>query len=162
MELWARAFARASQELIDALDSSAPDRDMKIGTAARWYLGLPQLMLRDNGRSAARRNAAIKGRLNGYLHGDYKAVVQRWRDDYDKAASRTRTPRPETKDRRLAQCLKLIYQGFISRGLSVLEVSGKRRPTTPLSLSRCFENIRKTRSDGRRRRARTTAVMSQT
>ena len=77
MELWARAFARASQELIDALDSSAPDRDMKIGTAARWYLGLPQLMLRDNGRSAARRNAAIKGRLSGYLHGDYKAVVQR-------------------------------------------------------------------------------------
>ena len=131
MELWARAFARASQELIDALDSSAPDRDMKIGTAARWYLGLPQLMLRDNGRSAARRNAAIKGRLNGYLHGDYKAVVQRWRDDYDKAASRTRTPRPETKDRRLAQCLKLIYQGFISRGLRVLEGFGKASADDP-------------------------------
>ena len=48
---------------------------MKTGIAARWYLGLSKMMLRDNGRSAARRNAAIKGRLNGYLHGDYKAVV---------------------------------------------------------------------------------------
>jgi len=53
IELWARLFARVSQGLIDALDYSGPDREDKIGTAARWYLGLPQLMLRDNGRTSS-------------------------------------------------------------------------------------------------------------
>ena len=60
-----------SQGLIDALGYPGPDRNEKIGSAARWYLGLPQLMLRDNGGSAARRNAAIKGRLNALLNGEY-------------------------------------------------------------------------------------------
>ena len=49
IELRARVFARVGQGLIDALGYSGPDRDEKIGTAARWYLGLPQLMLHDNG-----------------------------------------------------------------------------------------------------------------
>ena len=124
MELWARVFARVSQGLIDALDYSGPDRDEKIGTAARWYLGLPQLMLRDNGRSAARRNAAIKGRLNVFLNGDYKVLTQLWRNEYDRAARRKRTARPETKEHRLALCLKLFCQGFISRGLRVYEGFG--------------------------------------
>ena len=41
IELWARVFARVGQGLIDALDYSGPDRGKKVGTAARWYLGLP-------------------------------------------------------------------------------------------------------------------------
>ena len=76
MELWARVFARVSQGLIDALGYSGPECDEKIGTLARWYLGLPHLMLRDSGQSAARRNAAIKGRLNAFLSGDYKVLMQ--------------------------------------------------------------------------------------
>ena len=101
------------------------------GTAARWYLGLPQLMLRDSGRSAARRNAAIKGRLNAVLNGDYKALSQRWSDDNDRAVSRKRTPRPETRDHIPAHCLRLFYQGFISRGLRVLEGFGRASANNP-------------------------------
>ena len=114
-----------SQGPIDAHGYSGPDRDEKTGTAARWYLGLPQLVPRENGRSAARRNAAIKGRLNAFLNGDYKVLTQLRRNDYDRAASRKRTARPETKEHRLADCMKLFYQGYISRGLRVYEGFGK-------------------------------------
>ena len=88
-------------------------------------------MLRGSGRSAARRNAAIKGRLNAFLNGDYKVLTQLWRNDYDKAASRKWTPRPETKEHRLAHCLKLFYQDFISRGLRVYEGFGEVSADTP-------------------------------
>ena len=91
-----------SQGPIDALDYSGPGRDEKIGTATRWYLGLLQLMLRDIGRSASRRHAAIKSRRNAFLNGDYTALAQRWWKDYDKAVSRKRTTRPETRDYRLS------------------------------------------------------------
>ena len=115
-----------SQGPIGALDYSGPDRDENIGTAARWYLGLPQLMHRDNGRSAARRKAAIKGRLDAIRNGDYRVLTQRWRNDYDKAASRkNRTPWLEDKVYRLAHCLELFYHGFTSRGLRVYEGFGK-------------------------------------
>ena len=41
------------------------------------YLGLPQqLVLCENDRSAARRIAAIKGRPNAFLNGDYKVPTQ--------------------------------------------------------------------------------------
>ena len=99
MELWARVFARVSQGPIDAIDYSGPDRDEKTGTAARWYLGLPQLMLRDNSRSAARRNAAIKGRLIAFLSCDFKVLTQLWRNGFDKAASRDHTPRQRASTR---------------------------------------------------------------
>ena len=48
-------------------------------------------------------------------------LTQLWRNNYDRAFSRKRTPRPEIKGHRLAHCLNLFYRGFISRGLGVNE-----------------------------------------
>ena len=120
-------------------------------------------MLRDNGRSAARRNAAIKGRLNAFLNGDYKVLTQLWRTDYDKAVSGSRTPRPETKEHRLANCLKLFYQGFISRGLRVFEGFGKVSADIPAVFAhRCWKNIRRVGNTGRRRREQMMVATSRT
>ena len=119
-------------------------------------------MLRDSDRSAARRNAAIKSRLNALLNGDYKVLTQRWRNDIDIAVTRKRTPRPETKGRRLALCLKFFYHGFISRGLGVYEGFVKYRSTSLPPSRRCREYIRRAGNTCRRRREQMAVATSQT
>jgi hypothetical protein len=49
-EKWAKVFNIVIQNLLDAINSEGPGRTKRIRTAARWYLGLPQIMLRDPNR----------------------------------------------------------------------------------------------------------------
>ena len=46
-ENWAKVCNIVMCGLIDAIESDGPGRTERIGTAARWYLGLPQLFLRE-------------------------------------------------------------------------------------------------------------------
>ena len=48
IELRDRVFARVGHGLIGIPGYSGPNRDEKTGTAAHWYLGLPQPVLRDS------------------------------------------------------------------------------------------------------------------
>lgn len=96
-------------------------------------------MLRDNGRERARNNAAVKWRLNSFIRGDYKTLVDSWRTDYDKALGKQRMSRPDTKTRRLDQCTRLFYQGFVSRGLRVFEGFGKAPADDPAVFQQMLE-----------------------
>jgi hypothetical protein len=63
IELWATAYNIVTKKLIEAINSSGPGRTKRIGTAARWYLGLPQLLLRDPNRGHKRNAKVIRRRL---------------------------------------------------------------------------------------------------
>ena len=63
-------------------------------------------------------------RLNAFLEADYATLLAHWERDRARVLARGRKPRPDTKERRLHQCMKLFYQGFVSRGLRRLEGNG--------------------------------------
>ena len=128
IELWARTISRATDDLINAIQSTGPDRNKRIGTAGRWYLGLPQLMLRDMGSHRDRNAHIIKNRLNAYLNGHYKSVIDQWLHDRDKASRKRKTPRADTPQTRLKHGIQLIYQGHISRGIRIIDGHGKADP----------------------------------
>ena len=57
-------------KLLEAIRSSGPGRHRRIGTAARWYLGVPQIFL-SNKRNSAGNKAIIERRLTQFLAGDF-------------------------------------------------------------------------------------------
>ena len=46
MRKYAKVVGLLLHDLNEAIESTGPDRDARIGEAARWYCGLPQIFLR--------------------------------------------------------------------------------------------------------------------
>ena len=70
-EDWARGYYVVTSTLVAACDLpvSDPSRREHILRAAKWYCGLPQLFLRQPGRSAEKNVNIIKLRLYQFLTG---------------------------------------------------------------------------------------------
>ena len=48
---WGQVFWTITGKLLEAICSDGPSRHRRIETAARWYLGMPQIFLRNPGRA---------------------------------------------------------------------------------------------------------------
>ena len=68
MEDRTRAFNQATADLADAVEADeSPDRTKNTEIAARWYLGLPQLIFRDIDGRKERKHARTWMRLTAFL-----------------------------------------------------------------------------------------------
>ena len=126
---WGEVFADITGELIDAIKSSGPTRQQRIGTAARWYLG--QIFLRDPGRGGMRNAETIQLRLANFLEGSYATLLNEWSAAKAKARKMAKPPKPDTKARLTDRCIKLFHQGFLSRGLRMITGNGRADADDP-------------------------------
>jgi hypothetical protein len=131
IELWATAYNIVTKKLIEAINSSGPGRTKRIGTAARWYLGLPQLLLRDPNRGHKRNAKVIRRRLTLFINKQYGALLKEWQSDVAKAQRKMKPPRKDTPERRVEQAIDLFHKGYVSRGLSTLEGNGRASAEDP-------------------------------
>ena len=131
IELWAAAFNIVTKELIEAITSSGPGRSQRISTAARWYLGLPQLFLRDANRSHKRNAKVIRHRLTLFINKQYGELLNDWRFDLEKAQRKMKPLKKDTPERRLEHAINLFHKGYVSRGLSTLEGNGRASADDP-------------------------------
>jgi hypothetical protein len=106
-------FTDITGELIDAIKSSGLTRQQRIGTAAWWYLGLPQTFLCDPGRGSIRNTQTIQLRLANFLEGNYATLLNEWSAAKAKARKTAKPPNPDTKARLTNRCIKLFHQGFL-------------------------------------------------
>ena len=126
MEDWAGVFNQAATNLANAVDADeGPGRTNNIGIAARWHLGLPQLIFRDTDGRKERKHVRIQMRLTALLQGDFDTLLDYWVRDRNKVLRKDRKPQTDTKERRVQQGIKLINQGFVSRGLRLVGGNGK-------------------------------------
>ena len=79
--LWGQVFSEITWKLIEAIGSDGSARHRRIGTAARWYLGMPQIFLRDPARGQERNAKIIERRLTQFIAGDYSNILSEWRAD---------------------------------------------------------------------------------
>ena len=128
--LWCQVYGEITMKLLDAIRSSGPDRHRRIGTAARWYLGMPQIFLNDKGNYVDNQTI-IERRLTQFLAGDFAGVLTEWRKAKDRARRRAKPPKQDTHPRRVTQCIKLFFKGYVSRGLRVLTGHGRANPEDP-------------------------------
>ena len=128
--LWCQVYGEITMKLLDAIQSSGPDRYRRIGTAARWYLGMPQIFLNDRGNYTDNQTI-IERRLTQFLAGDFVGVLAEWRKAKDRARRRAKPPKPDTHPRRVTLCIKLFLKGYVSRGLGVLTGHGRANPEDP-------------------------------
>ena len=63
-----------TMKLLDSIQSSGPNRHPRIGTAARWYLGIPQISLSDKGNYEDNQTT-IERRFTQFLAGDFASVA---------------------------------------------------------------------------------------
>ena len=130
-ELWAKAFNLAATELIEAIEFKEPNRERKLSTAARWYAGLPQLLLRDPQREQRRSNPVIERRLVLFIDGKYLTLLQEWQADSQRARRKMKPPKKDNEELRLRKANELIHKGYISRALNTLEGNGKAHADDP-------------------------------
>ena len=105
-------FNIVAQNLLDAINSRGPGRTKRIGTAARWYLGLPQILLRNPNRNGYRNTVVLEARLNQFLAGDYGGVLEEWEAASIKARGKAKPMKPDGPERRLSQCLDSFNKGL--------------------------------------------------
>jgi hypothetical protein len=116
----AAAFARVVRALFQAITS---EDNARISTAARWYIAVPQLFLRNSVKD--NRNVhKLKLRLQQFLANDFRSVVTYWRTDIDKALAKPRHQSPDTEDTRAVQAVKLVDKGFVSQGVGKINSKG--------------------------------------
>ena len=94
-EKWAKVLSIVMRGLIDAILSDGPGRTERIETAARWYLGLPQLFLREPGRGK-RNHTALEFRLTQFLAGDYAGPLKDWVSEAKRAHAKAKPAKPDT------------------------------------------------------------------
>ena len=125
-EDWARVYYVVTSTLIEACDLpvSDPSRREHILRAAKWYCGLPQLFLRQPGRSAEKNVNIIKLRLHQFLTGNYSDLVSHWYKDVVKQRARSRSHRAESSEQRVKRASDLILSGEIGRGLRIIDSNG--------------------------------------
>ena len=131
LALWGEVFSDIASELLDAVKSSGPTRQRRIGIAARWYLGIPQIFLRDPGRGSIRNAEIIQLRLSNFLEGNYATVLNDWSAAKAKAREKAKPPKADTHAHRIDRCIKLFHQGFLSRGLRILTGNGRADADDP-------------------------------
>ena len=117
--------------VLNAVKSSGPTRQRRIGIAARWYLGIPQIFLRDPGRGSIRNAEIIQLRLSNFLEGNYATVLNDWSAAKAKARKKAKLPKADTHAHRIDRCIKLFHQGFLSRGLRILTGNGRADADDP-------------------------------
>ena len=122
-EKFARFHYRITHALLGALADTGPERGRLLGTAVRWYTGMPQILLR--------KRSDIGPRLQLFLAGKYDILINDLARDAEKEAAKRRPSKPDTPQQRLNQCLGLFEKGHLRRGLRMLEglgrASSKRR-----------------------------------
>ena len=124
MEDWARAFNQVATDLAGAGDADeGPDRTKNTGIAARWYLGLPQLIFRDTEGRKERKSVRTRMRLTALLKGNFDAPLDHWVCDRDKALRKDRKPQPDKQERGVKQGIKLFI--FVRCGLRQVNGNGK-------------------------------------
>ena len=131
MRKYAKVVGLLLHDLNEAIQSTGPDRDARIGEAARWYCGLPQIFLRksNHGSGKNRRSAdLIEVRLDHYLSGNYAALLNWWASDCDRANRKRKPQKPSTAERRLRRGVDLIRQGDVSKGAAAVEGLGTGPP----------------------------------
>lgn len=86
-EDWAIVYADATKFLLDAILLLEPgaERTIAIGTAARWYAVLPQLIFRESGRGGKdERHSHHPRALARLKKGNWERTIGIWRKAYDK------------------------------------------------------------------------------
>jgi hypothetical protein len=131
IEPWAIAYNTTTTALIEAINSTGPGRTKRISTAARWYLGLPQFLLRDANRGPKRNAQVIRRRLALYNDQKFGEILKQWNIDSNNARRKMRLPKTDTPERRLEQAISLFHKGYVSRGLSTLEGNGRASADDP-------------------------------
>ena len=131
LQLWAEVFAHITIELLQAITSTGPQRHRRIGTAARWYLGMPQIFLRDTGCNRERHAEVIYLRLTQYLAGDYTTLLTHWRAARTRARRKAKPMKRDSHARRITHCTRLFHQGFVSRGLRIGTGNGRANAEDP-------------------------------
>jgi hypothetical protein len=126
-ELWAQAFNMITRELIEALKARGRGRRRRITAAASWYLGMPQLFLREMGYGPKRSAGAIHRRLTQFHNGDYTGLLDEWNKDFEKWMKKIKPMKEDTESRRTQHCIDLFHKGYVSRGLQILEGHGRAR-----------------------------------
>jgi hypothetical protein len=126
-----KVFNIVIQNLLDAINSEGPGRTKRIGTAARWYLGLPQIMLRDPNRKGHRDTGVLDARLSQFLAGDYSGLLLEWERASIRARQKAKPLKQDSEPRRLSQCLDSFNKGLIGRGLCFLEGFGRAPADNP-------------------------------
>jgi hypothetical protein len=139
IEQWAIAYNTTTRTLIEAINSTGPGRTKRIGTAARWYLGLPQLLLRDANRSPKRNAKVIRRRLSLYNDQKYDEILNHWYSDCSKARAKMKPPKRDTPERRLEHTIDLFHKGYVSRGLATLEGNGRAAADDPAIQKQMFD-----------------------
>ena len=116
LRLWNKVFANITGELIEAISSDGPTRHRRIGTAARWYLGMPQIFLRDSGRGQECNARIIERRLIQFLEGDFGILLHKWRADRDKAQRKAKPRKPQTVQDRARKSNLILSRWLWERG----------------------------------------------
>jgi hypothetical protein len=124
---WAQISSRIMADLIAALNApiDEPGRVLRIGTALRWYVGLPQLFLRSPHRTYDRTVRILERTMDQFLAGDYATVISTWYKQ--RSACLLRDRKRKNPREPLADALKILNSGHrrsISRSIGVLEGNG--------------------------------------
>ena len=142
MELWAAAFCRITTQPLTAVQGDGADRKKRIATAARWYLGAPQLFFRVRRGAGANTPRVhqtnckiIKRRLLSFLAGNYLEVVPLWRKDVQNFKPRKKQQGPKTYENQVEMAIRLMEKGRVSKGLRVLANKGVGDSDLVLSIS---------------------------
>jgi hypothetical protein len=105
MSIWVQCYIKASNGLSDALEL-VPTQDaasrLIIRRAFMWYILLPQLIIRNPGKTSTKNTEIIIMRCVDFLGGNYGALLNKWETDRKKALLRpTRKRKPEDEKARL-------------------------------------------------------------
>jgi hypothetical protein len=122
---WGQVFSTITGKLHEVICSDGPSRHRRFEIAARWYLGMPQILLRNPGRGQERNAKIIERRLIQFPAGDFSSLLSEWRADKAKAQRQAKPPMPERLFRRVTLCIQRFCQGYVSRGLRYVEGNGK-------------------------------------
>ena len=98
LHLWGEVYCEITTNLLEAIRSG---NHRSIGTAARWYAGIPQIFLRDPGKGPKRNAEIIEVRFNQYLCEDYTNLLTEWRAAKAKDERQRKPPKPDNAERRV-------------------------------------------------------------
>ena len=121
---WGIVAARIVGMLLDAIDSEdSPERSTRLNAAFRWYCAFPQILFRTS-RNYRRDTNIIKTRLLSFINGEFGSLLNYWQADIKKDMLKQKKNKPDSIERRVTLGIKLIKEGFMSKGIRIIEGNG--------------------------------------
>ena len=147
-EKWAIVYNAIASNLCDAIQHQQTEREstgsvdeasrQRLSVAAKWYVAIAPIFLRDS-KNNSTRAATILRRLDEFLNGSYTKIIEDWlqavdnaenhqvkkKDEKDKKKKKKKKKKSDTnQDIQLNHAMKLFYEGFVSKALSIVESHG--------------------------------------